>query len=143
MILWIFIVITTISAIISIISFNKFSNFSNFWDVTSFISTVLAVLFFVVSAVLGAIAISASVGSESYLVSMQEKRSALVYQLENDIYDNDNDLGKKELYSEITEYNCDVAEGKIKQDNIWVYNLYCNVYDELELIEFPENLEED
>ena len=135
MILWIFIAITIISAIISIISFNKFSNF---WDVTSFISTVLAVLFFSASAVLGAIAISASVGSESYLTSMQEKRNALVYQLENDLYDNDNDLGKKELYSEITEYNCDVAKGKIMQDNIWVYNLYSDVYDDLELIEFDE-----
>ena len=135
MILWIFIAITIISAIVSIISFNKFSNF---WDIISFISTVLAVLFFSASAVLGAIAISASVGSESYLASMQEKRNALVYQLENDLYDNDNDLGKKELYSEIAEYNCDVAKGKIMQNNIWVYNLYSDVYDDLELIEFDE-----
>ena len=133
MILWISIAITIISAIVSIISFNKFSNF---WDIISFISTVLAVLFFSASAVLGAIAISASVGSESYLASMQEKRNALVYQLENDLYDNDNDLGKKELYSEIIEYNCDVAKGKIMQDNMWVYNLYADVYDDLELIEF-------
>lgn len=135
MILWISIAINIISVIVSIISFNKFSNF---WDVISSISTALAVLFFIISAVLGVIAISASVGSESYLTSMQEKRNALVYQLENDLYDNDNDLGKKELYSEIIEYNCDVAEGKIMQDNIWVYNLYADVYDDLELIEFDE-----
>lgn len=135
MILWISITITIISAIVSIISFNKFRDF---WDVIGSISTVLAVLFFIISAVLGAIAISASVGSESYLASMHEKRIALVYQLENDIYNNDNDLGKKELYSEITEYNCDVAKGKIMQDNIWVYNLYSDVYDDLELIEFDE-----
>ena len=133
MILWISITITIISVIVLIISFNKFSNL---WDVIGFISIALAVLFFIISVVLGAIAISASVGSESYLASMQEKRSALVYQLENDLYDNDNDLGKKELYSEITEYNCDVAKGKIMQDNIWVYNLYSDAYDDLELIEF-------
>lgn len=135
MILWISIAINIISVVVSIISFNKFRNF---WDVIGAISTALAVLFFSVSAVLGAIAISASVGSESYLTSMQEKRNALVYQLENDLYDNDNDLGKKELYSEIIEYNCDVAKGKIMQDNIWVYNLYADVYDDLELIEFDE-----
>ena len=135
MILWISIAITIISVLVLIISLNKFSNF---WDVINFISIALSVLFFIISAVLGVIAISASVGSESYLASMQEKRNALVYQLENDLYDNDNDLGKKELYSEITEYNCDVAEGKIMQDNIWVYNLYSDIYDELELIEFPE-----
>ena len=135
MILWISIAINIISVIVSIISFNKFRDF---WDVIGSISTALAVLFFIISAVLGVIAISASVGSESYLASMQEKRNALVYQLENDLYDNDNDLGKKELYSEITEYNCDVAKGKIMQDNIWVYNLYSDVYDDLELIEFGE-----
>ena len=138
MILWISIAITIISAIVSIISFNKFSDFWDFCDVIGTISSVLFVLFFIISAVLGVIAISASVGSESYLASMQEKRNALVYQLENDLYDNDNDLGKKELYSEITEYNSDVAKGKIMQDNIWVYNLYTDVYDELELIEFDE-----
>ena len=135
MILWISITITIISVIALIISFNKFSNL---WDVITSISIVLTVLFFIISAVLGVIAISASVGSESYLASMQEKRNALVYQLENDLYDNDNDLGKKELYSEIIEYNCDVAKGKIMQDNIWVYNLYSDVYDDLELIEFDD-----
>ena len=138
MILWISIAITIISALVLIISLNKFSNFCVFWDTIASISIVLIVLFFAVSAVLGVIAISASVGSESYLASMQEKRNALVYQLENDLYDNDNDLGKKELYSEIIEYNCDVAKGKIMQDNIWVYNLYSDVYDDLELIEFDE-----
>lgn len=135
MILWISITITIISVIALIISFNKFSNL---WDVITSISIVLTVLFFIISAVLGVIAISASVGSESYLASMQEKRNVLVYQLENDLYDNDNDIGKKELYSEIIEYNCDVAKGKIMQDNIWVYNLYPDVYDDLELIEFDE-----
>ena len=140
MILWISIVIAIIGCVLYPVSLSKFNDT---WDVINFISLALAVLFGASSAILGAFAVSASVGSESYLASMQEKRSALVYQLENDLYDNDNDLGKKELYSEITEYNCDVAEGKIKQDNIWVYNLYSDVYDELELIEFPEKIEED
>ena len=135
MILWISIAITIISVILFAVSYKKFNDT---WDVINFISLALAILFGAASAVLGVIAISASVGSESYLASMQEKRNALVYQLENDLYDNDNDLGKKELYSEIIEYNCDVAKGKIMQDNIWVYNLYSDVYDDLELIEFDE-----
>ena len=140
MILWIFIAITIISCVVSAVSFNKFGGV---WDVINTASIVLASLFFILSAGLGAVSIIARTGADAYLASMQEKRSALIYQLENDIYDNDNDLGKKELYSEITEYNCDVAEGKIKQNNIWVRNLYCNVYDELELIEFPEQIKED
>ena len=140
MILWISIFVTVICLVIFIISSNKYDGV---WDAISAISLVFSITAFVLSIGLGGVSIIARAGADAYLASMQEKRSALVYQLENDIYDNDNDLGKKELYSEITEYNCDIAEGKIKQDNIWVYNLYCNVYDELELIEFPENLEED
>ena len=140
MILWISIFVTVICLVIFIISSNKYDGA---WDAINAISLALTTTAFVLSIVLGGISIIARAGADAYLASMQEKRSALVYQLENDIYDNDNDLGKKELYSEITEYNCDVAEGKIKQNNIWVYNLYCNVYDELELIEFPEKIEED
>ena len=135
MILWICIAIVIIGFILAAISYVQATDI---WDVIGGVSVTFAVVSFVASIILGVIAVSASVGSESYLASMQEKRSALVYQLENNLYDNDNDLGKKELYSEITEYNRDVAEGKIMQDNIWVYNLYSDIYDELELIEFPE-----
>ena len=135
MILWICIAIVIIGFILAAISYVQATDI---WDVIGGVSVTFAVVSFVASIILGVIAVSARVGSDSYLASMQEKRSALVYQLENNLYDNDNDLGKKELYSEIAEYNCDVAEGKIMQDNIWVYNLYSDIYDELELIEFPE-----
>lgn len=140
MILWISIFVMAICLVIFVISSNKYDGA---WDAINAISLVFAITSFVLSMGLGGISIVARAGADAYLASMQEKRSALVYQLENDIYDNDNDLGKKELYSEITEYNCDIAEGKIKQDNILVYNLYPNVYDELELIEFPEQIKED
>ena len=140
MVLWISIFVMVICLAIFIISSNKYDGA---WDAINAISLVFAITAFVLSIGLGGVSIIARAGADAYLASMQEKRSALVYQLENDIYDNDNDLGKKELYSEITEYNCDVAEGKIKQNNIWVYNLYCNVYDDLELIEFPEQIKED
>ena len=140
MILWISIAMTIISFILFAVSFKKFGDF---WDFMNCISLVFLIAFSLVSVCLGAASVVAKAGGNAYLATMQEKRSALVYQLENDLYDNDNDLGKKELYSEITEYNCDVAEGKIKKDNIWVYILYCDVYDELELIEFPEQTKED
>ena len=140
MVLWISIFVMVICLVIFIISSNKYDGV---WDAISVISLVFAIIAFASSTVLGGISIVARAGADAYLASMQEKRSALVYQLENDLYDNDNDLGKKELYSEITEYNCDVAKGKTMRNNIWLYNLYADVYDELELIEFPEKIEED
>ncbi len=132
MILWIFIVVLVVSLVMTAVSLYKL------WDIIGGISAVIFVLSFILSFVFGAYSISVRTGEEGILASMQEKRAALVYQLENDIYDNDNDIGKKELYSEIAEYNCEVAEGKIMQDNIWVYNLYPNIYDDLELIKLPE-----
>lgn len=140
MVLWISIFVMVICLVIFVISSNKYDGA---WDAINAISLVFAITSFVLSMGLGGVSIVARAGADAYLASMQEKRSALVYQLENNLYDNDNDLGKKELYSEITEYNCDVAKGKIKQNNIWVYNIYPNVYDELELIEFPEQIKED
>ena len=140
MVLWISIFVMVICLVIFIISSNKYGDV---WDAISVVSLVFAIIAFASSMVLGGVSIIARAGEDAYLASMQEKRSALVYQLENDIYDNDNDLGKKELYSEITEYNCDVAKGKTMRDNIWLYNLYPDAYDNLELIEFPEKIEED
>lgn len=135
MILWICIVIVIIGFILAAISYAKATDI---WDVIGCVSVTLAVLSFAASIILGVIAIVANVRSESYLASMQEKRNVLVYQLENNLYDNDNDIGKKELYSEIADYNCEVAKGKIMQDNIWVCNLYADVYNELDFIEFPD-----
>lgn len=132
MILWIFIVVFVVSLVMLAISTDRC------WDVIGGISILFLVLSGILSFVFGAYSISVISAEEGILASMQEKRAALVYQLENDIYDTDNGIGKKELYSEITEYNCEVAEGKIMQDNIWVYNLYPNIYDELELIELPK-----
>lgn len=68
--------------------------------------------------------------------SNRVRRESLVYQLENDIYDNDNDLGKKELYSEIQDWNEDLAYGKAMKDNFWLGIFYPNeLYDEFEFIE--------
>lgn len=47
---------------------------------------------------------------------------------------NDNDLGKKELYDQITQYNSRVASGKAMQRDPWVGVLFPNIYDNFELI---------
>ena len=41
------------------------------------------------------------------MAKKQQRYNSLVYQLENNLYDNDNDLGKKELYNEVREWNED------------------------------------
>ena len=61
---------------------------------------------------------------------------SLTYQLENNLYDNDNDLGKKELYDEIREWNEDLAYFKEIQDNFWLGIFYPNVFDQFDFIEY-------
>lgn len=108
------------------------------WGILIYLSAFFFSFTFLILTVLSIISVCANIGAEGKLASMQETRAALVYQLENDLYDNDNDLGKKELYNQIAGYNAEVAKGKKMSNNVFTYNLYPDIYDDLELIEFPE-----
>lgn len=81
------------------------------------------------------IAICNNIGIEGKIASCQQRYASLTYQLENNLYDNDNDLGKKELYDQIQAWNEDLAEGKAMQYDIWVGAFYPNIYDEFDFIE--------
>lgn len=67
--------------------------------------------------------------------AMRVRYESLVYQYENDLYENDNNVGKKELMQEIQEWNEDLANGKTYQRDFWVGIFVPNVYDEFDFIE--------
>lgn len=72
---------------------------------------------------------------DAYIAENQMRYDMLVYQYENDIYDNDNDLGKRDLMEDIQSWNEDLAHHRKAQDNFWVGIFYPNVYDQFEFIE--------
>lgn len=80
---------------------------------------------------------SAYIGADASVAKWETQYESLTYQLENNLYDNDNDIGKKELMDEIREWNEDLAYCKKIQHNFWVGIYYPNVYDSLEFIPLP------
>ena len=74
------------------------------------------------------------IGIDAKVSGYQKRYEALTYQYENNFYDNDNDVGKKELVSEIQYWNSDLAYRKTIQRDFWVGIYYPNVYDQFEFI---------
>ena len=77
------------------------------------------------------------IGADASVVGWERQYESLTYQLENNLYDNDNDIGKKELMNEIREWNEDLAYHKEIQHNFWVGIYYPSVYDNLKFIPLP------
>ena len=104
-------------------------------DSVIFVGILLSVLFSIAS-IASLIGISIDhFGADSIIAAKQQRYESLVYQYENNLYDNDNDLGKKELMNEIREWNEELATKQALQNNFWIGIYYANIYDQFDFIE--------
>ena len=96
---------------------------------------VIAIIGFIVAIIMLIVIIIENTNVDAYVAENQMRYEMLVYQYENNIYDNDNDLGKRDLMEDIQEWNEDLAYYREAQDDFWVGIFHPNVYDQFEFIE--------
>ena len=128
MIFWLVLLSFVISLGLAIYVEKRFGDYSWLFLVITFLS-------FLVSIIMLVVIIVNNTNVDAYVAENQMRHEMLVYQYENDIYDNDNDLGKRDLMEDIQKWNEDLAYRRKAQDDFWVGIFYPNVHDQFEFIE--------
>lgn len=132
MLFWIFVAILVVG-IVLLIAYDYDCIAGDWCFCLGFSATLAGVLSVVISMI---ILCCSYTGLDGQIAAYQARYESLTYQYENDIYDNDNDLGKKELMSEIQEWNEDLARYKANQDDFWIGIYIPDVYDQFEFIDY-------
>lgn len=78
------------------------------------------------------------INDTAYYEANKQIYNNIVYQLENGMYNNDNEVGKYELYQQVQDWNSDLAKGKAMQHNIWVGMFYFNFFDDFDFINLED-----
>ena len=135
MLFWIF-VITLVVGIVCVILDKILWEHTNYsseaFHIAGWILIVASIIAIVISLI---IIIGWNVGLDAKIEQNHQIYESLTYQLENDLYNNDNDFGKKELYNQIQDWNADLAYYKRAQDDFWIGIYIPDIFDQFEFIE--------
>ena len=96
--------------------------------------TIVLILFSITICVCLFALIGTYISVDAYVESCNARYDMLTYQWENQLYENDNDIGKYQLVEKIQDWNEDLAYRKEIQDDFWVGIFYPNIYDQFEFI---------
>lgn len=129
-----FFVFIAILIVLLVVVYKMFDN-----DLIANICIALAVIAFIAVIVSFIIMGINHIGVDGYIARMNTRYDTLVYQYENDIYDNDNDLGKRELMEDIQSWNEDLASNRETQDDFWIGIYIPNIYDKFEYIQLGKD----
>ena len=129
MIFWITLIAVVVFTVLAIVFFDS-------WDFewVSMLSTIFSAIAGIAFVVMLIVVIVNNVGVEASIEANKQRYESLIYQAENNLYENDNDLGKKELVNQIQEWNENLARGKALQNDFWVGIFYADIYDEFNFI---------
>ena len=131
MLFWLFVIVMVVGIFLIILD----AHFLYKNNLTFDIGMTMALVGFVAVLTSSLIILLSHIGLDAKVERSNARYESLVYQYENNIYDNDNDLGKKELMDDIQEWNEDVSYYKELQYDFWL-GIYCpNIYDQFEKVE--------
>ena len=129
MLFWIFIFLLIVGIVLWIIGNNQCGLGI---EITGFILTILFTIAVLTSV---CVMVQNSVVANANIEKYKARYESLVYQHENDLYDNDNDVGKRELMADIEWWNSDLSYRKVIQRDFWIGIFIPNIYDQFEFIE--------
>lgn len=130
MLFWICVSVLVIGIIASIVYSN--TSVGEWCDIISITALIIGGAATVVSLIVIGITYF---GIEGEVAANHERYEILTYQYENAVYENDNDLGKRELFEDIQEWNEDLARNQKNQGDFWIGIFVPDVFDEFEFIE--------
>jgi hypothetical protein len=136
MLFWIFVIVLAVGVACIVLGDWMYDNtkYDTEWLImVGWAVTILAALAVLIS---GLVIAAQHITADAYIAENHEKYKSLTYQLENDLYDNDNDFGKKALYDEIREWNEDLAHYRTVEKDFWLGIFYPDVFDQFEFIEY-------
>lgn len=126
-------ILTVVASIISYIALNEYDA-----EGLGIASAVIAIFAGFALVVCSIVSICIYSSADATAAEYNVERQSLIYQFKNNLYDNDNDLGKKDLYDQITEYNKDIVSGRELHSKFLTECFYPDIYYDLKLIEFDE-----
>jgi hypothetical protein len=100
----------------------------------SFTSAVIAAISGLAIFVSICILIVNNVDKNGTIERLQIRHDMLVYQYENDIYNNDNDIGYRDLVVDIQDWNESLGYKKKMQNDLWLGVFIPNIYDQFDYI---------
>lgn len=129
MLFWMFVILTVVLIVLAAIGTIHDIFSLDLWGGTLAFFSLIVTVIMLVCVILG------NVNTDAQIAKYNARYDMLVRQYENDIYENDNDLGKRELIEDIQAWNEDLAYNQEVQDSFWTGIFYANIYDQFEFIE--------
>lgn len=120
MVFWVVVALTVITAVLCFMGYHNYE--------------YLAMLLSIILALMMVVLVVTYLSVDGFVAKSLQRYESLVYQAQHDLYENDNDVGKKELVNQIQDWNEDLAGFKAKEKDVWLGIFYPNIFDRFEFI---------